>query len=73
MSDSQFKYSLDRIEILKKVFKYLIIGLIVALSTKYIPSKKLKTKEIIMISIIAAITFAILDLYTPSALYNNDQ
>jgi hypothetical protein len=56
----------DWIELIKRIFKYLIYGLVVAIAAKYIPAQKLTTREIVMISIIASITFAILDMYTPS-------
>lgn len=51
---------------LKKVFKYVIMALVVAMSTKYIPATPPTNKEIITISAIAAILFAFLDIYTPS-------
>jgi hypothetical protein len=56
----------DWSELLKRAFKYLINGLVIAIAAKYIPSQQLKFKEIIMIAIIAAITFAALDMYTPT-------
>jgi hypothetical protein len=51
---------------LQKLLKYILIGLIVVFVTKYIPNNKLQTKEIIMIGITSSITFAILDIISPS-------
>ncbi len=53
------------LDMIKKIFKYIIIALVVAISTKYIPVTAPTTKEIIMISLISAVTFAFLDMYTP--------
>jgi hypothetical protein len=49
-----------------KLFKYLIIAFIVFSSIKYIPENKVIMKENLMISAIASITFAILDMISPS-------
>ncbi len=51
---------------LQKLLKYILMGLIVLLATKYIPDTQLKTKEIIMIGITSSISFAILDMISPS-------
>lgn len=51
---------------LRKLTKYILIGLIIILATKYIPDNKLQTKEILMISATSSISFAILDMISPS-------
>ena len=51
--------------ILKQVIKYLLQGFAVAVAAFYIPQKKMKLEEIAMISLTAAATFAILDLWAP--------
>ena len=53
-------------EFVKRCVKYLLEGLAVALVAYYIPQKKMKLEEIAMISLTAAATFAILDLWAPS-------
>lgn len=55
-------------EVLKRAAKYLFEGLAVALAAYYIPQKgrRLSLEEVAMISITAAATFAILDMYTPA-------
>lgn len=45
--------------------KYLLEGLVVAVAAYVLPGK-LKWNEILMISLTAAATFAILDIYAPS-------
>jgi hypothetical protein len=49
-----------------KIFKYLIIALVVFASVKYIPDNLVVMKELLMISAITSITFAILDMVSPS-------
>lgn len=54
-------------EVLKKVIKYLVEGLMVAIACYAIPSKgKLDFEEVGLISLVAAATFSILDTYIPS-------
>ena len=58
---------LDISEILKRVVKYLIEGLAVAIAAYYIPSgRRLPIQDVAMIAVSAAATFAILDMYVPS-------
>jgi hypothetical protein len=51
---------------LKKILKYILMGLIVATALKYIPSNTLSGKEILMISGISSIGFSILDMISPN-------
>jgi len=46
--------------------KYILIGLIVVIATRYIPDTILQTKEIIMIGITSSIAYAILDMISPT-------
>lgn len=57
---------LDVGELVKRVIKYLVEGLIVALAAFVIPSKKLRIDETLLIALTAAATFSILDTYLPS-------
>jgi hypothetical protein len=50
----------------ERLIKYVLLGLIVLIATKYIPEKSLLTKELIMIGATSSITFAILDMVSPS-------
>ncbi len=56
----------DITELIKRVVKYLIEGLMVAIAAFAIPKGSLKLEEISLIALTAAATFAILDTYIPS-------
>ncbi|MBI96613.1 hypothetical protein CL656_05655 [bacterium] len=58
--------SLDLQEIVKRIIKYLIEGVMVAIAAFVIPQKTLKMDEIMLIALTAAATFSILDTYVPS-------
>ena len=53
-------------EIVTRTIKYFLEGLAVALATFIIPQKKLNLEEILAVAIVAALTFALLDLFAPS-------
>jgi ABC-type Co2+ transport system permease subunit len=53
-------------EFLKRVVKYLVEGLIVAIAVYAIPKKSLNVEEIVIIGLTAAATFAVLDVFLPS-------
>lgn len=56
----------------KNLIKYLLIGLIVALTARYVPQQTLKNEELIMIGAVSSIVFGILDMYSPSIIVKND-
>ena len=62
MSDFAF----DGSEILVRFFKYAFEGAIVAVAAYFIPGKKMIPEEILIIALVAAATFAVLDLFAPS-------
>lgn len=53
-------------ELVKRIVKYLIEGLMVAIAAFAIPKKSLNMDEIVLLALTAAATFAILDTYIPS-------
>jgi ABC-type Co2+ transport system permease subunit len=53
-------------DLIKKIIKYLVEGLMVAIAAYAIPKKALNIEEIILIALTAAATFSILDTYVPS-------
>ena len=58
---------LDNInELIKRVIKYLVQGLMVAIVAFAIPKRSLNMDEIAIIALTAAATFSILDTYLPS-------
>lgn len=56
----------DFSEMLRRIVKYLIEGLMVAIASFAIPKRSLNLEEIALIALTAAATFAILDTYLPS-------
>ena len=53
-------------EVLKRVIKYLVEGLIVAIACFAIPKVSLDLEEIGLIALTAAATFSVVDTYVPS-------
>ena len=53
-------------EIINRVIKYLIEGLVVAAAALLIPRKALPMDEIATLALLAAVVFAILDAVSPS-------
>ena len=59
-------FAFDGTEILVRFFKYIFEGIIVAVAAYFIPNTKMPPTELLMISLVAAATFAVLDLFAPS-------
>lgn len=53
-------------EFVKRIVKYLVEGLMVAIAAYAIPKRSLNVEEILMIALTAAATFSILDTYVPT-------
>lgn len=53
-------------ELVKRIIKYLVEGLMVAIAAYAIPKRSLNLEEIGLIALTAAATFSILDTYVPS-------
>ncbi len=56
----------DFSELIKRAIKYLVEGVIVAIAAFTIPKKALNIEEIVIIGLMAAATFSILDVFVPS-------
>ena len=54
-------------EIIKRVIKYLVEGLAVAVVSFLVPKNSLKIDEVLIIALVAAATFSILDTFIPVA------
>ena len=52
-------------ELIKRIVKYLVEGLMVAVAAYAIPKRSLNFEEILLIALTAAATFSILDTYIP--------
>ena len=50
---------------LSNLVKYALEGLAVAVAAFYIPRRNLNVKDIVMIALTAAATFAVLDMFSP--------
>ena len=53
-------------ELVKRIIKYLVEGMMVAIAAYAIPKRSLNIEEIILIALTAAATFSILDTYVPA-------
>jgi hypothetical protein len=53
-------------EIVNRVIKYLIEGLVVAAAAIFIPRKALPMDEVATLAVLAAVVFALLDAVSPS-------
>jgi ABC-type Co2+ transport system permease subunit len=56
----------DFSELVKRIFKYLILGIVIALVAIVIPKQRLRLEEVIILALMAAATFSILDVFAPS-------
>ena len=53
-------------EIVNRIIKYLIEGLVIAAAAIFIPKKALPMDEVATLAVLAAVVFAILDAVSPS-------
>ena len=59
-------YLFKKEEMLKRVSKYLLIGLLVFVTAYYVPKNKLEINEVLFIGISASAAFGIIDVFYPS-------
>jgi ABC-type Co2+ transport system permease subunit len=57
---------IDVSELVKRIIKYFVEGLMVAFACYAIPKRSLNVEEISLVALTAAATFSILDTYIPS-------
>jgi ABC-type Co2+ transport system permease subunit len=53
-------------QFIMRIIKYLVEGLMVSIAAYAIPKTSLKFDEIILIALVAAATFSVLDVFIPS-------
>ena len=58
--------SLDTRTLCKMVVKYITLGLVIAIVSLVLPKQKLDLEAVIALALVAAATFAILDLFAPT-------
>jgi hypothetical protein len=63
---AQSNYTFDIEQVLLRLLKYSLEGLITAFAAYFVPGKKMEYQEILFIGIVAASTFAVLDLFAPA-------
>jgi hypothetical protein len=56
----------DFSELIKRIIKYLVEGIMVAIAAFAIPKKSLNVEEVVIIGLTAAATFSVLDVFIPS-------
>jgi hypothetical protein len=56
----------DFSEFVKRAIKYMVEGIMVAIAAFAIPKKKLDIEEIVIVGLVAAATFSVLDVFVPS-------
>ena len=54
------------IKTVKKGLKYILQLIVIFMAAKFVPSKELDFKDVTIIAIIGAVSFAIIDMYSPS-------
>lgn len=59
-------FAVDGKEIIVRIIKYILEGSMVAIAAYMIPVKKPSLEEILTIALVAAATFALLDMFAPS-------
>jgi ABC-type Co2+ transport system permease subunit len=57
---------LDIGELVRRIVKYVIEGIMVAIAAYAIPKRSLNIDEIMLVALTAAATFSVLDTYVPS-------
>lgn len=57
---------IDVAELIKRIVKYLVMGLMIAIAAYAIPKRSLNMEEIGLLALTSAATFSILDTYVPS-------
>ena len=53
-------------ELFKRAIKYIVDGIIVAIAAYVIPKQRLNIEEVVVVALVAASTFAVLDTFIPS-------
>ena len=60
--------NVDTKELCKRVVKYVLEGLMVAFAALVLPQKSMKMEDVLGLALVAAATFAILDMYAPNSI-----
>lgn len=66
------QFDQENINKFQKLVKYILMGLIIISAIKYVPNSCLQDKEILMIGALSSITFAILDMVSPTIIVSKE-
>lgn len=66
MHGERSSYKIDFSEVLTRMVKYLLEGLVVAFAAYAVPQIKLDLAEVATIALVAAASFSVLDFFSPS-------
>lgn len=58
--------SFDASELITRLFKYVFEGFVLCLAAYFLPGHRLDASDIVILGLIAAATFAVLDLFAPA-------
>jgi hypothetical protein len=61
--------TIDTRELCRRVVKYLLMGIIIAIVTVILPKQKLDLESVVAISLVSGATFAIIDTFIPTMSY----
>jgi hypothetical protein len=50
----------------KRLLKYIVFSLLIALALRYLPNQILSNNDVIKISTVGSVIFAVLDMYSPA-------
>ena len=62
-------HSFNSRELCKRVVKYVLMGLVIAICTLVIPKPKIDLEAVIALALVSACTFAIIDVFVPTMSY----
>ena len=57
----------------ERFLKYILMGIVVYVAARYIPENLISQKELLMISAISSIAFAIIDMLSPTIKINKNK
>jgi hypothetical protein len=61
--------TIDTRELCRRVVKYLLMGIVIAVSTLILPKQKIDLESVLALSLISGATFAIIDTFIPTMSY----
>jgi len=61
-----FGFGIDWMEVIRRLLKYIVLGLVVAFSATYLLHGRLEYESLLVLSLTVASTYALLDAFSPS-------